>query len=189
MPADLRAEALALIIRLDSACHQDVDCAIYDHPYVAELREASQLAAAALAARLAAPPAASEPSEVAVDDLVRVAREWRDNPGDATLHAMLLQFAAACRRAPDPYHPDGSDAPIRDASGPSEECTGPNSSAWDCPVHRPRPAPEPTDEAVARELEALWLRDDPAAYRMQLAIDTVRAVNAARERARKKEGT
>ena len=56
MTADLRAEALALITRLDSACHQEVDCAIYDHPYVAELREASQLAAAALAARLTASP-------------------------------------------------------------------------------------------------------------------------------------
>lgn len=46
---------------------------------------------------------------------------------------------------------------------------------------------EPTDEAVARELEALWQQDDPAAYRMQSAIDTVRAVTAARERARRKE--
>jgi len=175
MTADLRAEALALIIRLDSACHQDVDCAIYDHPYVAELREASQLAAAALAARLAAPPAASEPSEVAVDDLVRVAREWRDNPGDATLHAMLLQFAAACRRAPDPYHPDGSDAPIRDASGPSVQVAGQVTGQV-----------EPTDEAVAREL-CRGRNHVAEMFPCAWCEENVRAVTAARERAQKEE--
>ena len=47
MDADRRA---ALMARLEGACHQEVDCAIYDHPYVAELREAARAAAALLAA-------------------------------------------------------------------------------------------------------------------------------------------
>ena len=46
----MSADRAELVGRLGDACHQEVDEDVYDHPYVAELREVAGLAAAALAA-------------------------------------------------------------------------------------------------------------------------------------------